>query len=66
MPSSYQSRLQASGNSRKILGYRSTKKISDFEIKIKLIAKILEISFTILLWKYLENNGPWLLKMTGK
>jgi hypothetical protein len=30
--------------------------------KKNLIAKILEISFSILLWKYLGNNGPWLLK----
>jgi len=32
MPSSYQTWLHASGNSRKILGYRNTKKISGFEI----------------------------------
>jgi hypothetical protein len=46
--------MQVETNSRKILGYRNTKKISGFEIykkklKKKLIAKILEISFSILL-----------------
>jgi hypothetical protein len=53
MPSSYQSWLHASGNSRKILCYRSTKKISGFGKKKK--KTLLPKSWKYLLVFYFGN-----------